>query len=139
MFITRFNATILEVSDLDQIVTMSIMKDDLRPIRFLFSLEKRFSTSFVEMLARAKKYANAEEAMSARRSSAPNQHEKKEKEKRKREEPPSDDRPNQVRGFAKPSSPKSHNYAPLNTPQFQILMEVKDQLSPLRRMITSSD
>ena len=50
-FITRFNATTLEVSNLDPKVAMSTMKDDLKPLRFLFSLEKRFPTCFAEMLS----------------------------------------------------------------------------------------
>ena len=115
-FITKFNAATLKVSDLDPKVTMMPMKGGLKPSRFLFTLEKRFPTCFAEMLSQAEKYVNAEEAMSAMRSSAPNQPEKKEKEKRKREEPPSNDHLNHVRGSAKPPSSKFHNYAPLNAP-----------------------
>ena len=44
-FITRFNVAILEVSDLDPMVAMSAMKGSLKFSRFLFSLEKRFSSS----------------------------------------------------------------------------------------------
>ena len=71
----------MEVSDLDQIVLMLAMKDSLRPLRFLFSLEKWFSTNFAKMLARAEKYANTEEAISIKRSRTTNQMEKKEKRK----------------------------------------------------------
>ena len=117
-FITRFNAITLEVSDLDQTVAMSTMKGGLRPTRFSLSLEKWFSTSFIEMLARAEKYANAEEAMSTKRSLATLQFDKKEKEKSKREEPSSNDHLSQVRGSTKPPLPKFHNYTPLNAPQF---------------------
>ena len=76
--------------------------------------------------------------MSPRRSSTPNLLERKEKEKRKRKEPSTDDHPNQVRGSTRPFSLKFHNYAPLNTPQSQKLMEVKDQLPPPRWMMTLS-
>ena len=137
-FISRFIIATLKVSDQDPMVTMLAMKDGLKPSRFFFSLEKQFPASFVEMLSRAEKYTNAEEAMSARRNSAPNPSDKKEKEKekRKREEPSSNDRSSQVRGSVKPPSPKFHNYAPLNTSQSEILMEIKDQLFPPRRMFT---
>ena len=64
-FITRFNTVTLEVTDLDQMVAMLAMKDTLKPSRFLFSLEKKFSISFFEMLSHAKKYANTEEAFLA--------------------------------------------------------------------------
>ena len=50
-FITRFNAATLKISDLDPKVTMSAMKDGLKPSRFLFSLEKRFPTNFAEILS----------------------------------------------------------------------------------------
>ena len=36
---------------------MSAMKSRLRPSRFLFSLEKKFSADYVEMLARVEQYA----------------------------------------------------------------------------------
>ena len=94
---------------------MSGMKGGLKPSRFLFSLKKRFPSSFPEMLFWAEKYANAKEAMSAKRSSATPQSDKKEKKKRKREEPSTGDRSNQVRGSARPPSPKFHNYAPLKS------------------------
>ena len=44
-------------------ITMIAMKDGLKPSRFLFSLEKRFHVDYIEMLSRADKYANNEEAM----------------------------------------------------------------------------
>ena len=97
-FITRFNATTLEVIDLDPMVAMSAMKDNLKPSRFLFSLEKWFFASFVEMLFWAEKYANVEKAKLTKRTSTPSPSDEKEKEKkkekRKREEPPSQDRSN---------------------------------------------
>ena len=46
-------------------VAMMAMKDSLRPSRFFFSLEKIFSIDYDEMLARAEKYDNVEEAMVA--------------------------------------------------------------------------
>ena len=106
-FITRFNTATLEVTDLDQMVAMSTMKGALKPFRFLFSLDKKFSTSFFEKLSHAEKYANAEEAFLARKASAPGPSDKekekeREKDKRKRKEPPSNDSSAQVRG-----SPKS--------------------------------
>ena len=130
-FITRFNTATLEVTDLNQMVAMSAMKGTLKPSRFLFSLDKKFPTSFSEMFSRAEKYANAEEALSARKTSALGPSDKgkgkeREKEKRKREEPPSNDSPAQVRG-----SSKFHNYTSLNAPWSEILMEIQDQLPPV--------
>ena len=59
--------TNLKVIDLDQTIAMMAMKDGLRPSRFLFSLKKRFSMDYAEMLSRADKYANIEEAMTSKR------------------------------------------------------------------------
>ena len=80
----------MEISDLDQMVTMLIMKDGLRPSTFLFNLEKRFSTDYAEILSRVEKYANAEEAMVARKDIASSY--AKKNDKRSREKPSYGDR-----------------------------------------------
>ena len=105
-FIIRFNTATLEMTDLDQMVAMLAMKGALKPFKFLFSLEKKFSTSFSEMLSRA------------------------EKDKRKRDEPPNNDNSAQVRGSPKSSTPRFHNYTSLNAPRSNILIEIQDQLPP---------
>ena len=81
------------------------------------------------MLSSAKKYANAEEAFLARKTSVPDPSDKKkgkerEKDKRKRKEPPSSDSSAQARGSMKSPSPRFHNYTSLNAPRSKILMEV---------------
>ena len=48
-------------------VAMMAMKGRLKPSRFLFSLEKRFSVDYAKMLSRADKYANVEKAMASKR------------------------------------------------------------------------
>ena len=116
-------------------IAMSAMKGALKHSRFLFSLEKKFSTSFLEILSYAEKYANAEEAFLARKTSVlgPLEKEKgkeREKDKRKREEPPSNDPLVQVRDSSKSSTPRFHNYNYLNAPRSRILMEIQDQLPP---------
>ena len=60
----------MEITDLDQTIAMTAMKDGLRPSRFLFSLEKRFPVDYAEMLSLADKYVNAEEAMASKREPA---------------------------------------------------------------------
>ena len=57
----------MKVINLDSMVAMSAMKDDLKPSRFLFSLEKRFLTSFIGMLSQIEKYTNVEETIASRR------------------------------------------------------------------------
>ncbi len=46
---------------------MSALKTGVHSYRFLFSIEKSFPADFTEMLARARKYAKAEEAVASRR------------------------------------------------------------------------
>ena len=46
---------------------MTAMKDGLRPSKFLFSIKKRFLMDYAEMLSRADKYVNVEEAMASKR------------------------------------------------------------------------
>ena len=57
----------LEITDLDQTVAMTAMKDGLKSSKFLFSLKKWFPVDYAEMLSREDKYANVEEAMSSKR------------------------------------------------------------------------
>ena len=57
----------LKITDLDQTVAMTAMKDRLRPFKFLINLEKRFFVDYAKMLSRAEKYANTKEAMASRR------------------------------------------------------------------------
>ena len=106
----------MEVTNLDQMVAMSAMKGALKPFRFFFSLEKKFSIGFFEMLSYAKKYANAEEAFLARKTSMSDKEKGKErkKDKMKREEPLNNDSLAQVRGSPKSSTLRFHNCTSLN-------------------------
>ena len=93
------------------------------------------------MLFHVEKYANAEEALSARKISALGPSDKgkdkeREKKKRKREEPLNNDSLAQARGSLKSSTPRFHNYTFLNALQSKILMEIQDQLPPARWMYT---
>ena len=122
-YISRFNTATLEISDLDQTVAMTTMKGGLKTSRFLFSLEKRFPADYAEMLARAEKYANAEEAMAARKDTSSSRPEKR--EKRKRKEPVEEVRAPRPRSLLPPR--RYQEYTALNQPQSQILMEIHDQ------------
>ena len=112
-------------------VSMLAMKGTLKPSRFLFSLEKKFSTNFFEMLFHAEKYANAKEAFLARKTSTLGSSEKRKgkerkKDKRKREEPLANNSLAQVRDSSKSFTLRFHNYTFLNAPWSEILMEILD-------------
>ena len=57
-----FNAATLEMHDLDQSIVMTTMKDGLQKNSLFFSLEKKKSKDFIEMLDWAEKFVRAEEA-----------------------------------------------------------------------------
>ena len=76
---------------------------------------------YVEMLSRADKYANVEEAMASKREPTTLRPDKR--AKRRRDEPTEQDRPIRPRG---PFQPQFEEYTLLVVPQSQILMEVKD-------------
>ena len=90
---------------------MLAMKDGLKPSRFFFSLEKWFPTSFPEMLSRADKYVNAEEAMASKRESNTSQADRG--GKRRRDEPNEQDQPIQPWGLFQP---QFEAYTPLTVP-----------------------
>lgn len=58
---SQFNEVALEVHNLNHSMTMTTIKNGLRLCPFPFSLEKRSSIDFFEMLVRAEKYACTKE------------------------------------------------------------------------------
>lgn len=62
-YITYFNTVTLGVRNLDQAVTISVLKGGLQSSQFLICLAKCFPQDFSNMLVWAKKYASTEEAM----------------------------------------------------------------------------
>ena len=64
-YISCFNAATLEVQNLDLSMMTITMKSRLQKSSFLFFLQKKPLWDFAEMLARAEKYANTEEAFMA--------------------------------------------------------------------------
>ena len=69
-YLNRFNAAILEVRQLDPSVAMTAMKSGLRSCPFQFFIKKTYPRSWPEMLARAEKYANAEDEDEPKESQA---------------------------------------------------------------------
>ena len=65
-FVARFNATTLEVKDLNENMTISTMKRGLRKSQFTYSLDKTLPRTYAELLERAYKYMRAEEGASNR-------------------------------------------------------------------------
>ena len=60
----RFNTIILEVKDLNEDMTISAMKRDLRRFQFIYSLDKTLLQTYVELLEHAYKYMRMDEGAS---------------------------------------------------------------------------
>ena len=80
-FVARFNAATLEVKDLNENMTISIMKRGLRGSRFTYSLDKTLHWTYVELLKRAYKYMRADKGASDRRQTKGKSQKKKEQKK----------------------------------------------------------
>ncbi|XP_038970589.1 uncharacterized protein LOC120104129 [Phoenix dactylifera] len=142
-YINRFTAATSEVCELDQSIAMSTLKTEARSNRFLFFIEKNFSADFTEMLARARKYAKAEEAIASRRSATEQASKKQKRHREERGRPRSRSphlrSPPRQRAQPRPRSPpwprspsrqripleRYENYTPLNTPRTEILIEIE--------------
>lgn len=66
-YIGHFKVAMLEVRGLEPSIAMSALKRGLWEGNFYFFLSKRFSRSFLELLAHAEKYINAEEGIMEKR------------------------------------------------------------------------
>ena len=66
-FVARFNTATLEITDLNEYVAMSALKKGLKQSRFTYSLDKTFTKTYSELLARASKYIRADEGATSQR------------------------------------------------------------------------
>ncbi|KAG1365253.1 putative Retrotransposon gag protein [Cocos nucifera] len=141
-YVTRFNAAALEVRNLDQSVAMAALKGGLQKNDLLFSLEKRYPRDFADLLARAERYARAEEAFKLRDEETLRERltgDREPNEVRPRSRTPSGSRrartPRACREARRSPPPKGfRDYVLLNAPRAQILTEVKDQLPRPERL-----
>ena len=138
-YVTRFNAAALEVRDLDQSVAMAALKGGLQKNNLLFSLEKKYPRDFADLLARAERYARAEEAFKLKDEELVRKdrladeeelgearlHSQTPYESRRARTPRT--RPDKEARRSPPPG-RFRRYAPLNAPRTQILTEVKHQL-----------
>ena len=62
--VAHFNATTLEVRDLNEDMAISAMKRGLRGSRFTYSLDKTLLQTYTELLEHAYKYIHEDEATS---------------------------------------------------------------------------
>ncbi|XP_065637257.1 uncharacterized protein LOC136070766 [Quercus suber] len=125
-YITRFNKEALSIDEADDKILVAAFTNELRKGKFLFSLYKNDPKTMSEVLYRATKYMNAEDALLAR-----------EERPRKREcqvdvhrdqgqkRPRTGDRRDERR--PKPPGGRFTSFTPLNASIDQVLMQIKDE------------
>ncbi|XP_065618758.1 uncharacterized protein LOC136062938 [Quercus suber] len=125
-YIARFNKEALSIDEADDKILVAAFTNGLKKGKFLFSLYKNDPKTMSDMLYRATKYMNAEDALLA--------YEEKPKKKERQE----DTRQERGRKMArigerrkdrqsKPSIGRFTNFTPLTTPINQVLMQIKDE------------
>ncbi|XP_030970660.1 uncharacterized protein LOC115991048 [Quercus lobata] len=123
-YITRFNKEALSIDEIDDKILVATFTSGLRKDKFLFSLYKNDPKTMTNVLYKATKYMNAEDALLAR--------EEKPK-KRERQEDTRQDRGRKVartgdqRDEKRPRPPTRRftNFTPLTAPIDQVLMQIK--------------
>ena len=124
----RFTRETLEVDKVDDKVQLTTFKAGVRSRDLVASLAKNPPRTMAEMLLKAQKYMNAEDAMAAIRDDEKSRHKgRKEDERRgqKRERP--DRRTAKVNRQRDDKSTRTVKFTPLVMPVDKILMQIKDE------------
>ncbi|XP_012849598.1 PREDICTED: uncharacterized protein LOC105969391 [Erythranthe guttata] len=123
----RFNNTTLEVPIINEKVLINALAQGLRMGEFFDSLSKKALTPFNDLLRRAKKYINAEEARRSRTletSHATEKRKEKAREETIRPEPPA----RKEAGTKRRTEPRFDNYAHLCTAPSEILVTIANHI-----------
>ena len=125
-YITRFNKEALLIDEVDDKILVTTFTNGLRKGKFLFSLYKNDPKTTLDVLYRAIKYMNAEDALLAR---------KEKPKKRERKEQARQDRGQEMDRIgvsrevrcSKPSTGRFTNFTPLHTSIDQVRMQIKEE------------
>ena len=125
-YITRFNKEALSIDEADDKILVAAFMNGLRKGKFLFSLYKNDSKTMSEVLYRATKYMNAEDALLAREEK-PRKRERLEdaRQDQRRKKSRTGDRRDERR--PKPLGGRFTRFTSLNAPLDQVLMQIKDE------------
>ena len=125
-YISRFNKEAPSINEADDKILVATFINGLRKGKFLFSLYKNDLKTMSEVLYRATKYMNAEDALLAR--------EEKPKKRERQEDTQQDQRRKKARigdrrdeRCSKPPGGRFTSFTPLTAPIDQVLMQIKDQ------------
>ena len=128
LYVKCFTRETLEVVEADDKVQLTTFKAGLRSRDLVASLAKNPPRTMAEMLLKAQKYMNAEDAVAAIRDDEKSRHKgRKEDERRgqKRERP--DRRTAKVNRQRDDKSTRTVKFTPLVMPVDKILMQIKDE------------
>ena len=125
-YITRFNKEALSINEADDKILVATFTNGLRKGKFIFSLYKNDPKTMSDVLYRATKYMNAEDALLAREEKP---------RKRERQEDTRQDRGRKMARTgeqredrrSKPPIRKFTSFTPLTAPINQVLMQIKDE------------
>ncbi|XP_075670091.1 uncharacterized protein LOC142639838 [Castanea sativa] len=124
-YIARFNKEALSIDEADDKILVAAFTNDLRKGKLLFSFYKNDPKTMSNVLYRATKYMNVEDALLAR---------KEKPKKRKRQEDAQQDKGQKMTRTgdlredrrSKPFTVRFTNFTPLTTPIDQVLMQIQD-------------
>ena len=125
-YITRFNKEALSIDEANDKILVAVFTNGLQKGKFLFSLYKNDPKTMFDVLYRATKYMNAEDALLARKDK-PRKRERQEDtrhdwgHKMARTGDRRDDR------RSKPPTGRFTSFTPLTAPIDQVLMQIKDE------------
>ncbi|XP_012833163.1 PREDICTED: uncharacterized protein LOC105954039 [Erythranthe guttata] len=123
-YVRRFNTATLEIPATSEEVLINALAQGLRMGEFFDSISKKAPTSFNDLLRRAEKYINAEEARQSRASEMTGVPERR-KEKGKEDGRKPAEVFSRREGVAeRRTGPRFENYAPLNAPPSEILVAI---------------
>ncbi|XP_059629794.1 uncharacterized protein LOC132272717 [Cornus florida] len=130
-YISHFNTKMLQVKEMDDKVALTAFMGGLQTSKFLFSLSKEASTSMTELMVRARKHMNAEDAMNAQKNK---DDEAKRLDKKRLASSTREERESKYKKFSnsqadrssrRPVSPgRYNNYTPLNTSVEQVFLQI---------------
>ena len=125
-YISHFNKEALSIDEADDKILVVAFTNRLRKGKFLFSLYKNDLKTMSDVLYKATKYMNAEDALLAREEKP----RKKERSKdigqdQGRKKARTGDRRDERR--SKPSGERFTSFTPLTAPIDQVLMQIKDE------------
>ena len=125
-YITRFNKEAISIDEADDKILVAAFTNGLRKGKFLFSLYKNDLKTMLEVLYRATKYMNAEDALLAREEK-PRKRERMEdaRQDQGRKKPRTEDKKDER--CPKPLGGRFTSFTPLNALIDQVLMQIKDE------------